>query len=123
MHTTTQVVKQLTLLGAGVAPCRLAAVSGYLFAVRGSAAPRPSEQTKAVAPPRRECSGHPFRTLALRKPAHFMEYADTLETTSADAGYCPACLQHLDSGRCTCTEDEQADGYQGCICRGEYCTC
>lgn len=51
------------------------------------------------------------------------EYADTLEAQSADAGNCPACGQHLDSGRCECSEEEQEAGPQGCTCRGEFCYC
>lgn len=26
-----------------------------------------------------------------------------------DAGYCPECREHLDSGRCVCTDEEQEE--------------
>lgn len=42
-----------------------------------------------------------------------------------DSGYCPHCLEHIDSGKCACTEEEQESGYQGCICPigQDDCTC
>lgn len=52
-----------------------------------------------------------------------MEYADILEHKATDSGQCEVCGEHLDSGRCDCSEQEREEGYQGCTCRGENCYC
>ncbi len=35
--------------------------------------------------------------------------ADVFGLTTDDAGLCPNCGQHIDSGRCECTEEEQEE--------------